>query len=253
MRKSIIFSILAVLCGCKAERPVAPHVGPFNVGSGVKILTSKDTIAGMMETMSVVVDNPEHGLSGSGTGFFTSAIFFDSSWKMVQAANVELNGITIRPQNSTHSFGVTQHWQITANSSGTVPHIDDSVQAPNLFHITYPSSICDTISPAAGFTCTYENPGTDSVTIIIYYDSLGTHVFYDTSIHHHKVPSVYLTVANTGSYFVPSSLLSSLPNSGVTQVWVVAYRAKVITASGRHHLIYAISRARSWCAIKNEP
>ena len=201
----------------------------------------------------------EHWL-GRGTSFTdysTRAAFFDSKRGPVLPKDAKLNGISIPASGSTRFtngaqlFGITHRWQIIANLSGTVPAIDDSVQAPNVFHVTFPRPNLDTISKSVGFTCTYGNPGTDSVTVVIYYDSVETVALFDSSIHHSRLAPISVSVPNTGSYSVSSVLLASLPNSGVIQVWVIADRSKTITISGRKYLIASVSRARTFSFIKS--
>ncbi len=259
MRKIILLcSVLVCLSACKTEPTIAPKM-PQQLITGffTQGIAGLDTIAGLMQCVNIKMENPFNPLdTPSLTNGYTDASFRNQLWEVAVPADVKLNGTTIvliGKSNFTYNipnFGITHRWQITANSSGSVPTIDDSVQSPSAFHVTFPRSLKDTVSKTSGFTCTYGNPGTDSATLMIYYDSVVT-LMSDSSIHYPKGLPVYVTVANTGSYYVSSSLLSSLPNSGAIQVWVTARRSKKLTLSGRVYLISSVSGGRVHCNIKN--
>ena len=190
--------------------------------------------------------------------YHTAAIFFDSLENRVFSEKVKLNGISIPSQGingniteSPESFGATQHWEVIPEDSTALPYIDDSILAPNLFRITYPRPITDTVSIDTGFTLKYEDPGTDSVRIEFFYDSVETTHLFDSTIHHSRGASIEMMAANTGLYNVSSGVLSSFPSSGLIQIWVKARRDKVITVSGGKCLLLSTSSARTYCFIKN--
>ncbi len=251
MKKTIlIVSILASLSACKFEPSVILR------DSGFPTIVGAHTIAGEMRSLCSV----QEVSIGGKVGFITYnnwATFYNPSWYVVSAGDVQLNGISLKRESNAYgshsnpSFGSSHHWHVTSNLSGSVPAMDDSVQSPNLFHVTYPRELIDTVSKSAGFNCTYGNPGTDSVAVLIFYDPDETWRL-DSSIHHSSSgAAVHTTVANTGSCVVGSSLLASLPNSGVLQVWVRAFRSKKLRVSGRTYKITSECEAQVFCFIKS--
>lgn len=253
--------MLAWLSACKYEPSnppqswPQPHRAPGFSLLGLTIDAGPDTIAGEMISWSFVSDNLAcHEVSISD--YESTATFYNPSSYVVPAGDAQLNGVSLPPRGNWYqsynspSFGMAHHWHIASNLSGSVPAIDDSVPSPRLIHVTYPRHATDTISRTRGFNCTYENPGTDSITVRIYYDSVVTRMF-DKSIHHPTSAPVQTTAENTGSYFVDPSVLTSFPNSGVIQVWVIAYRSKKLVVSGRSYMIASVSSARTYCFIKS--
>lgn len=259
MRKTTFLLLMALgFIACKADIPVAPLAQrplSLNIAPGL-VLNGTDTVSSAMFCMSLVFENPGGG-SSSWTTYSTNAIFLDTNGAILKPGDILLNGISIPystgawyHSESQQAFGTTHHWSVSANQAGTIPSIDTSVDAPNLFHVNYPR-VSDTVSKSAGFTCTYGSPGTDSVFIIIEYDSLATVHLFDSSIHHVEPDPVCTISANTGSFYVSGSLLSSMPTSGLIDVWIIGCRYKVLNISGRKYLVAAVSRARSFCNIKN--
>ncbi len=263
MRKIILLtSVLAALSACKTPAPVAPlnrEPHALSIAPGV-IIINTDTLAGMLAAANLVTENPggTHSPSGpSWTTYYTAAVFWDTSQTNLKANDVELNGISIPLQSdnwyytsSAQTFGTSMHWQVTANDSGTVPSIDTTISAPNIFHVTSPVPIVDTVSVGVGFTCTYGNPGTDSVNIYITYDSVATEALVDTSNHTPEPTPVETVVPNTGSFTVSGAMLSGFPTSGLLRVFITAYKWEEVTVSGKKYLVAAVSRARTYCFLK---
>ena len=249
MRKFIIFtSLTACLCACRHNSSFATRI-PFRIPPSFPGLDSNSTrdLSGQMESTCRVMENPFGGpryhrgdAPDHFDSYMTTTRFYDSSGYCVRAANVKLNGIPVCQDDerdlgySDPSFGITHHWQVTSDLFGfeSVPAINDSILSPNYYRVTYPRPIIDTVSKSAGFTCTYDNPGTDSVTLIIGYDSVMT-IIVDSSNHPSYVKPrgwVSRKAANTGSYFVSGSLLDSFPSSGVIQMWVNTFRSREIAS-----------------------
>ncbi len=253
MRKIGCVFVFLCLLGCKsdsAHKKVTLLSGPYPVAN----LTSTDTLAGVLYSM-VIYTKEVHGINNF-TDYFTDVLLHDKDQMPASASAVILNGTPISGKNglfqttATQSFGSIHHWKIIPDNSGGVEVIDDSILSPALITISSPRPHWDTISKAAGFSCEYIAPGMDSIRIGIHYDSSVTANFFDSTLKYPRGKSVYMTVANTGKTTIPGSLLTSLPKSGIIQIWVENYNQKVVTVSGRKYLMGAGSMARTYSFIK---
>ncbi|MDP4200891.1 MAG: hypothetical protein Q8922_11375 [Bacteroidota bacterium] len=256
-----IVLLLAGVSACKTEPPLSPggKHQPLSLAPGM-IIAGSDTISGVMLCQCLITENPLGASNVAGTywtRYTTMAQFFDTTSTFpVSAGDVMLNGISIPASDNLYitttnqPFATSHHWQVAGNTSGTVPSMDTTVQAPSFFHVTYPRPIIDTVSKTTGFSCTYGNPGTDSVAIQIAYDSVMTGVI-DTGIHNMRPDPVDTVVPNTGSFFVGSAMLAAFPSSGVIQIFIAAYNYKRIYVASKEYVVAAVSRARTYGIIKN--
>jgi hypothetical protein len=267
MKKAICFAaILLCLAACKSK-PLDATKGNQLFGSTgyphTPMIDEGDTIAGLMECTDVIMENP-FGSHGGGATLLPHRMIFASfrnqSWDAVSAGDVRVNGVSNRraviPTSLHHfsydipDFGIMHHWQVSPDWTGIIPAIDDSVLAPKEFRITLPRPIADTISQSRGFTCTYGDSGTDSVDLVIWFDSVFNNIVDHSSTPHSSAKPITIRMANTGSSYVDGSYLSSLPNSGAVQLWLTATRKKDLIIAGRVYRIKEISGGRTSCFIK---
>jgi hypothetical protein len=206
------------------------------------------SIAGFLETYAIRYESD----GGYSDRFNTRCVFYDTSGNITLGGLVTRNSVSIphvisiyESRNST-TFNTTHVWEVAGQSS--IPYIKDSVTAPSLFRISYPSLYTDTVSKL-GFTCTYSDPLTDSIYVLIQYDSVSS-VFRDTSVHYPS-RTTYYVAANTGSVSIPGTLLTSFPNKGVIRIIVGADKEKEITVNSRKFLLRAASASSTYCFIKN--
>jgi len=260
MKKTmLIVSLLLCLSACKQGHPVAPMTTRESFPEVSVGKTRNGIPRGGDMRSSCFVSQDENGGGSCFTQYDTWVTFYNASRAAINPDDVKLNGVTIPRDaygndnytHNTQAFGTAHHWQISTNSFGSIPAIDDSVQAPKIFQITYPRPVLDTVSKSAGFTCTYGDPGTDSVSLVVFYERARSEHLLHTKIDGPMPPSVNVYVPNTGSYFINGSLLASFPSSGVILILVTALRRKNLIVSGRQYGLSADVTAKSVCLIKD--
>lgn len=240
---------LSVICSCRDQAPTAsrdyvPFVNMFVWDSATSPYGYLSCVLMRKEIMSS---------QGFADVYQTIAVFYDSTGQPVVPFSVTLNGVTvpIAPGHkdaytpSAQDFSAVQHWVVTPSAS--VPAISDSIAPPSPFRLTYPVNVKDTVSKSS-LTITYEDPGVDSVYVVLKYDGVLSHALDSTIADTSRV--TYIKVPNTGSYTVPSTLISGFPSKGSCRVIVVADRTKVILENGHKYMLRSCAAASAYFEIK---
>lgn len=250
MKKVLVSVLITALSFVSCKNPTDSDVGKIIhtfVSGGV---TYAD---GILET--VLINNSTTG--GTSPQYISQGVFYNSSGYCVQADTVRLQSNVVDwhstqayLSNSSLTYNTYHVWDIDGNSD--VPTFKDSVLAPASFTITTPIllNLPDSISKGGGGSIAWTSPGTDSVTIVFVYEALMSRTI-DNSITHTTYTNARVTVANTGTYTIPSGLLSSFPSKGVLMIAIYAYRDKTITVSTKQQVLRSAVVAQVETFIKS--
>jgi hypothetical protein len=185
------------------------------------------------------------GYGGSISRQHITAKFCDGNTGAL-AENLQVNGHQLYGDTSLYmsidpiEFGDYHRWY--AEAEPQIPTISDSILSPTPIEISYPSYLSDTVS-RKGFTINYTNPGTDEVTVYIYYDP-ETSREYDPTITDSVMIIAYpIKVKATGKVYVqpltfePNLFSPGFPKKGVILIIMTALRKKIITVAGKTYVI----------------
>jgi hypothetical protein len=233
--------------GC-SKQPSSPNLHVPFISSIV--WDSTNSIRGYLCCVTLRDDK----IGGYTDNYKTLAIFYDSVGQPVLSGGVTFNGTTLPVPPGSHSafdqssqnFSTTQSWNVS--SSAVVPAISDTISPPSQFQVTFPVNLTDTVSKSS-YTVTWNNPGLDSVYILLDYEATYSHML-DTSLHYAEIRS-YVKVASTGTFTVPSSMFVGFPNAGVVSTYVIADNTKLITVHGHNYVLRSTTAATSYCHIKS--
>lgn len=235
---------LSLLTGC-SESPTAANYNGCLDASFSLWTTDQDytlrSVHGYMES----AEWRSMGFGGSTSRQFITAKFCDGNTGVV-ADNLQVNGNQLFGDTSLYmsidpiEFGGYHRWYVEAEPQ--IPTINDSILSPTPIEMSYPSYLSDTVS-RKGFTIQYTNPGTDEVTVYIYYDP-QTSQEYDPTIKDSVMIFAYpIKVKATGSVYVqpltfgPSFYSPGFPKKGVILIIMTALRKKIITIAGKTYVM----------------
>lgn len=194
-------------------------------------------------------------LGGTTERYENQAQFYDANNKFVTVSSVSLNGSALSTftgkgylTRSSATYDAYHVWNVSgANGHAT---FTDSVLAPAKFDINSPSYLgTDTIDKSSGFTLTWDDPETDSVSIFLTWDAALSRTI-DNNLTDTNYHSASFRVVNNGSYSIPSAALTPFPNSGVVHIVVGAANMKLATHSSKTYLLTALTAAQSYAFIK---
>lgn len=239
---ALLFLIL--LTGCSESPTAVNYNGCLDASYSLWTNDADYTLRsvhGYMET----AEWSSMGFGGSSQRQFITAKFCDGNTGAL-AENLQVNGNQLFGDTSLYmsidpiQFGGYHRWY--AEGEPQIPVINDSVLSPNPIEMSYPSYLSDTVS-RTGFTIKYTNPGTDEVTVYIYYDPEKSHE-YDPTIKDSVMIYAYpIKVKATGSVYVqpltfePNFYSPGFPKKGVILIIMTTLRKKIITVAGKTYVI----------------
>ncbi len=254
----ILFLALSVVVGCsESTSPLTNYNGCLDASYSLwtnDVDPTLRNVHGYMES----AEWRSMGFGGSSQQQFITAKFCEGNTGAL-AENLQLNGNQLYGDTSLYisidpvEFGDYHRWY--AEAEPRIPSISDSILSPNPIEMSYPAYLSDTVS-RSGFTIKHDNPGTDEVTVYIYYDPEKSRE-YDPTIKDSVMIYAYpIKVKATGSVYVqpltfePNLYSPGFPKKGVLLIIITAMRKKVITVSGKTYVMRSGVLCRNYVFFK---